>query len=390
MNEENRRRVLVGMVDALDRRFFEAGDTPRLRELAEQGAWWPVDAVLPTVTNANNVSIACAAPPAVHGITGNSYFDPEIGGAQYMESGDSLTHPTVLQRVAEAGGKAALLTCKVKSTTLLGAGAELVVAAEEPAVELVARYGPAPDIYSAEINYWLWAVAVDLLQTRPDLDLIYVHTTDYAMHAWGPDDSRHKEHLARIDELIAEAVAVAPDAALYVTGDHGMNDKRVCWDLDTACANRGTPVRFALSAERDRYLKHHRTFGGVAWIWLERPEDAGAVTETILGLEGVEAVLPREQAAERYELMPERIGELVVIGDEHTVFGELPGEAEREELEDGYRSHGSLHERAVPLVEYNPVGTRQGTPRSNHELLVPILDGWLDTLPGSVEAAAAS
>jgi phosphonoacetate hydrolase len=372
-------RILVAMIDALDLRFFEAGHLPRLRALAEEGAWHRVQAVLPTVTNANNVSIACATWPAQHGITGNSYFDAGAGRAEYMEDAGSLTWPTMLQRVADAGGKAALLTSKVKSTSLLGAGAEVVVAAERPSEELVARYGPAPEIYSAEINHWLWTVAGDLLAHRPDLDLIYVHTTDYPMHAWRPDDPRHLAHLARLDELIAEAVASSPDVALYATGDHGMNDKRICWDLATACANRGTPVRFALSAERDRYLRHHLGYGGTTWIWLERPSDAGALTETLLGIPGVEAVLPRAEAAERFRLMPERIGELVVLADEDTVFGELGG-AERIELEDGYRSHGSLHERDVPLIEYRPVAERAAAPEANVQLLEPLLDDWLERL----------
>ena len=49
--------------------------------------------------------------------------------------------------------------------------------------------------------------------------------------------------------------------------------------------------------------------------------------------------------------MPERIGELVVLGDADTVFGELA--SPMEELEPGYRSHGSLHESDIPLVIYN-------------------------------------
>jgi phosphonoacetate hydrolase len=49
--------------------------------------------------------------------------------------------------------------------------------------------------------------------------------------------------------------------------------------------------------------------------------------------------------------MPERIGELVVIGDRDTVFGELT--SPMEDLERGYRSHGSLHESDIPLVIYN-------------------------------------
>jgi phosphonoacetate hydrolase len=65
----------------------------------------------------------------------------------------------------------------------------------------------------------------------------------------------------------------------------------------------------------------------------------------------VEAVLPRHEAAVKFGLMPERIGELAVFGDADTVFGELPGPME--ELEPGYRSHGSLHESDIPLVIYN-------------------------------------
>jgi phosphonoacetate hydrolase len=63
-------------------------------------------------------------------------------------------------------------------------------------------------------------------------------------------------------------------------------------------------------------------------------------------------VFSRHEAATKFALMPERIGELVVIGDADTVFGELAGLME--DLEPGYRSHGSLHESDIPLVIYNP------------------------------------
>ena len=143
----------------------------------------------------------------------------------------------------------------------------------------------------------------------------------------------------------------APDAAFLITADHGMNYKTRCWDLFRACRELGTEVRFALSAEKDRYVKHHRTFGGAAWVWLKSPRDESRVAQTLMGLKGVEAVLPRHEAATRFGLMPERIGELVVIGDHDTVFGELT--SPMEDLEPGYRSHGSLHESDIPLVIYN-------------------------------------
>ena len=130
-----------------------------------------------------------------------------------------------------------------------------------------------------------------------------------------------------------------------------MNYKKRCWDLANACRERGLELRFALSAEKDRYVKHHRTFGGAAWVWLKSPADRERAIETIYSLEGVEQVWTRAEAAQRFQLMPERIGDLIVIGDIDTVFGDL--DTASEDLEAHYRSHGSLHESKVPLVIFN-------------------------------------
>lgn len=375
-----RPRVLVAMIDGLDPGYLSGGTMPVLERLGALGTSATVHAVMPTVTNANNASICCAAWPAEHGITGNSYLDQATGEADYMEDASSLTCPTLIERVAAAGGRAALLTAKVKSVGLLGRGAAYALAAEAPDADAVSRYGQPPGIYSAEINHWLWDVAVDLLQTRPDLDLLYVHTTDFPMHAWPPGDPRSDAHLRGLDERIGAAVDLADDIALFATADHGMNFKTRVWDLASACAHRGTSVRYALSAERDRYVKHHRTFGGTAWVWLHRPSDAGRVSGAIAALPGVEQVLPREEASARFHLNPDRIGNLAVLGDRDTVFGELPGDAECEDLPAEYRSHGSLYEQRVPLVAYNSPAPYATAPTANVHLLTPLMDGWLGAL----------
>ena len=56
------------------------------------------------------------------------------------------------------------------------------MAAETPTSEWVERLGPAPDIYSSEINHWLLKAAIWLLKNRSDLGVLYIHTTDYPMH----------------------------------------------------------------------------------------------------------------------------------------------------------------------------------------------------------------
>lgn len=154
-----------------------------------------------------------------------------------------------------------------------------------------------------------------------------------------------------------------------------MNDKHRCWDLAAACANRGTPVRFALSAERDRYVRHHRTFGGTAWVWLDDHGDHDTVATTIADLDGVEAVMSRAEAARAHRLLPERIGDLAVFGDRYTVFGDLDA-TELELLKDGYRSHGSQHERHVPLITANTHLAEPDQRHANADLLLPLRAAW--------------
>jgi phosphonoacetate hydrolase len=56
-----------------------AGAMPWLGAARVRGASLLADAVVPSFTNPNNLSIVTGAPPAVHGISGNYFFDRESG-----------------------------------------------------------------------------------------------------------------------------------------------------------------------------------------------------------------------------------------------------------------------------------------------------------------------
>jgi hypothetical protein len=45
-------------------------------------------------------------------------------------------------------------------------------------------------------------------------------------------------------------------------------------------------------------------------------------------------------------LMPERIGDLFVLGEPDVVFGDIEGEEQHIDI----RSHGSHHEAAIPII----------------------------------------
>jgi phosphonoacetate hydrolase len=346
-------RVVVIMFDGFDPRYLAESQMPVLERWKRDGLYKQAQGVMPSVTNANNASICCGAWPETHGIIANSYFDEKSGEELYVESADLVLAPTLFERAGKQGVKSALLSSKAKTATLLMRGAEIVLTAENPGPEWVKKLGPAPVIYSADINYWLMAAAIDVLKTRPDIGVLYVHTTDYPMHMWAPEAPESKAHLARMDELIGEAATAAPDAAFLVTADHGMNAKSLCWDLEQVCAGKGAPIRKAVSTGRDRYMKHHRGCSGAAYLHLKSPQDAAKVRDIVSGVKGVERILTREEAAREFHLMASRIGDLIVLGDKDTVFGELDDE---KESFPGLRSHGSLHEVDVPLFVYNAKG----------------------------------
>jgi hypothetical protein len=89
-----------------------------------------------------------------------------------------------------------------------------VLAAETPDGNWQSRLGAAPPIYSREINYWLFAAAIDILRHRPEIGLLYIHTTDYPMHMWPADAGESQEHLSRLDALLGELSATAPNGAI--------------------------------------------------------------------------------------------------------------------------------------------------------------------------------
>jgi len=344
-------QTVVIMFDGFGLDYLEQSDMPSLRRWQRDGLYQQVQGVMPSVTNANNASICCGCFPHKHGITGNSYFDVTAGHEEYMEAADLLLAPTLFERAAKFGVSSALLSSKKKTISLLHRGTATALTAEEASAEWVARLGPAPPIYSREINYWIVRAAIYILKQQPEIQCLYVHTTDYPMHTWAPSAAESREHLKTMDTLLGEAHAAAPDAQFLLTADHGMNHKTRAYDLDKMFARSGTPIRISISAERDRYIQHHRGLGGAAWIYLKHAEDQRKVIESLQAVTGVESVLTREEAVAKFNLFGPRIGDLCVFGDKDTVFGEM--ERAMSALPDNYRSHGSRHELDIPLIVFN-------------------------------------
>ena len=349
------RTTVLMMIDGLDPAYLEACPAPNLEQLARDGFKVEAKAVMPTVTNVNNVSLVTASYPEEQGITSNfwrnrdqgqkTFQDPKAFTEVYMESGEYIRKETMFERATTQGARSLLVTAKDKLRRLLGDGATLSVSSEQPPDWVVAGVGEPPPIYSIEVNQWVFNAAQYILG-KESFDLAYVTTTDYAMHTYSPEEPESLRHIEILDEAIGKLVDSVPQIQVLITADHGMSAKDQMIHLPDVLAARGIAGQ-AVPIIKDMYTAHHSNLGGCIYLYLES-EDVDRAVEVLKQVDGVEDALPRQEAARRFRLMPERIGDVMVLGAPGVVFGD-PQETE---LPASLRSHGSLHEERVPVIGY--------------------------------------
>jgi phosphonoacetate hydrolase len=332
---------VIACLDGLDPAYLAATETPGWDRVAESGAAGTCDGVVPSLTNVNNAGIVTASFPERNGVTGNTYYDAERDEQVYMNDPSLLRCETELQRRAERGETVAALVAKDKLVGMVGQGCDVAASAEDPPDWLADAVGEPPGIYSGGASAWLLDAAAYLLDER-DLDVLYVSTTDVIPHKHGPDEAAAEEWVRDLDDGVA-ALRERSDA-LVATADHGMNHKSVCVDLD-AVLDRNEWDAEVVRLITDEHTYHHQNLGGAAYVYLRDGSDE-ALAE-LAALDGVEAVLPADEAAERFRLPADAIGDALVVGTESSVFGSIE-DGVRGAV--GLRSHGSHHERTVPYV----------------------------------------
>jgi phosphonoacetate hydrolase len=339
---------LLICIDGCSPEYLKHADTPILDELTSNGFYKEVQAMVPTVTNLNMVSIVTGAYPKEHGIISNYYLDRDIDKFTYMETADYILCDTVFDRLKRVGRKSALLTVKDKLRNLLYTYPSISISAERPPGWLVDHLGSPPDVYSLEVNHWLMKALIELLRSDDKPDFVFLATTDYPMHNFAPENASSAWHLSILDKLLGEVLNnVQGIPIVAVTADHGMGKKTRAIDLNRSLGEANIPAE-VVSIIQDRYVEHHKNMGGAAYIYLKNPSQLRESCELLEALRGVERVLPAPEAAISFHLHPERIGDILVLAGPGTVFGDLNVGEDLINI----RSHGSVHERKVPLIGY--------------------------------------
>jgi phosphonoacetate hydrolase len=342
------KRTVVICIDGFDPEYLEACRTPNLRELGRKGFLKIGRSMMPSVTNVNNVSLCTASYPEKHGISSNYRLVRETGEEIYMESAEYILAETMFEKAARLGKKSVVVTSKDKLRTLLNRGPDITVSSERPLDWIVEGIGEPPKIYSLEVNGWVIR-AGDLIMSRmPEVELVYLTTTDYAMHTYAPDEPESQQHLSILDDAIGDLVTHHPDATLMLTADHGMSQKTRMVDLKAALGRYGIAAN-PVPIIKDRYTVHHSNLGGFMFVYLDDVSQMAEAVRVLSETPGVEYVKTRDEAARDLRLHYDRIGDLVVNGAPEVVFGD-PGEVG---LPPRLRSHASTHEQDIPLLGYN-------------------------------------
>jgi phosphonoacetate hydrolase len=377
-----RRPLVVVCVDGCEpdylTRAVAAGAMPWLGPARARGTDRLADCVIPSFTNPNNLSIVTGAPPAVHGICGNYFWDADAGVEVMMNDPKYLRAESILATFSRAGAAVGVVTAKDKLRRLLGEGLRLgaegsaVCFSSERAAETTrAEHGvdgaaawlgrPVPSVYSAELSEFVFAAGVKLMETRRP-DLLYLSTTDYVQHKHAPGTRDANAFYQMMDSYLARLDALGATVAL--TADHGMNGKtdaagrpQVIYLQDLLDGWIGAGRARVILPITDPYVVHHGALGSFATVHLPGGADVAGCMGRIAGIPGMEVVLDRDEACRRFELPKDRMGDVVAVSRRDWVIGTSEARHDLSGLDAPLRSHGGISEQRVPLIVSRPAPT---------------------------------
>lgn len=359
---------------------IEAGRAPTFARFMSSGANLTAECVIPSFTNPNNLSIITGRPPAVHGIAGNFFYDPATGTEVMMNDPKFMRAPTILAGLHDAGCKVAMVTAKDKLRLLLSNGldyasgraiafsserADKATKAENGIDKVTEFVGMGvPNVYSAALSEFVFAAGVKLVETfRPDA--MYLSTTDYIQHKAAPGSKIATDFYAMIDSYLARLDALG--CTIVATADHGMNDKHLADGSPDVLYLEplfdgwvGAGKARVILPITDPYVVHHGALGSFATVYVPKNADVTELIARLKATAGVEAAMTRAEACERFELPPDRLGDIVVVSTRHKTLGTAPAKHDLSGLTEPLRSHGGLTEQRVPMIANREVKLTAG------------------------------
>ena len=342
---------------------------PNLKRMTVYGYRGMVRGALPSFTNVNNSSIVTGASPAVHGISGNFFYNAAIDQEVMMNSSEYLRAETLLAAAANAGRKVAVVTAKEKLRDILSYKLNgIAFSAEKANLATKETHGienaeevigfPTPAIYSAEASLFVLRAGAALIE-KGIADFLYLSLTDYMQHTYAPEAEESLAFYEAMDAEIGKMIALG--AIVGATADHGMNAKvkadgspNVLFVEDMLEAQFGAGFR-VICPITDPYVKHHGALGSYVVVHVPDTTKVGAIKDWLILQPGITEVYDKATAARVLEQPEDRIGDLVVMSGRDVVVGRRPQYHDLSALDGSLRSHGGRYEEMVPMIISHPL-----------------------------------
>lgn len=347
------KKALILVIDGCAPSYLTKETAPEIYRLAaEPGSFSKtVQGAVPTVTNVNHACILSGQFPKDTHVVGNYYYHPETGEQGFIEAEGFMKSLTILERYQAAGGKTALLTVKGKIMDVFGKGVDIGISVQRPDEALLSnlKLPMPPEVQSPESSQWIFQAAYQCIK-KESPDLVYCTTNDFVMHHYGPKTHQAREQMRALDEAVSQIHGLEPEREIYITADHGMNQKTTLINLQAISDKAGFHM-VCVPPLKDRYIENHiYQEGGILYLYLQDPSERAGILELLSSQKAVEQVLPAKEAAALYHLPEGEIGDYVAFAAPDCAFGEVENFILHT---DHVRTHGSLYERTVPLIAIN-------------------------------------
>lgn len=346
---------------------------PNLKKMAVGGYRGMVRGALPSFTNVNNSSIVTGVTPAVHGISGNFFYDAAKDQEVMMNSAEYLRAETLLAAAANAGRKVAVVTAKEKLRDILSHKMKGIAISAEKAnqakkdthgvagVEEIVGH-PTPAIYSADASLFVLRAGVAFIE-HGLADFLYLSLTDYMQHTYAPDAEDSLAFYEAMDAEIGKLVNLG--AIVGATADHGMNAKvkadgspNVLFVEDMLEAQFGENGFRVICPITDPYVKHHGALGSYVVVHVNDKSKVNDIRNWLAIQPGITEVYDRATAVHVLEQPEDRIGDLVVLSGRDVVVGRRPQYHDLSALDGTLRSHGGRYEEMVPMIISHPLNDK--------------------------------
>ncbi len=343
---------------------------PNLKQMIKKGYRGMVRGALPSFTNVNNSSIVTGVSPAVHGISGNFFYDVAKDQEIMMNSAEYLRAETILAAAANAGRNVAVVTAKEKLRDILSHKMKGIAISAEKAnqakkethgidnVEEITGY-PTPPIYSADASLFVLRAGVAFIE-KGLADFLYLSLTDYMQHTYAPGAEESLAFYEAMDREIGRLIQAG--AIVGATADHGMNAKvkadgtpNVLFVENMLEEQFGEDGFRVICPITDPYVKHHGALGSYVVVHVNDQSKINEIKNWLAVQPGITEVYDKATAVRVLEQPEDRIGDLVVLSGRDVVVGRRPKYHDLSALDGTLRSHGGRYEEMVPMVISHPL-----------------------------------